>query len=166
MNPKLIIVRGPSASGKSTVARMLAQKSTRKIAVLEEDYFRRTILQSRDETRAACKQMLLSNSLAALAHGYDVILEGILNIKHYGPVLDQLFKNHPKNNHLFYFDVSLAETQRRHRYKPIANDVSDQQLAEWYAAASPSGHSFEKIIPQSFSLKQAISFLEREVGFN
>ncbi len=167
MNTKLIVFRGPSASGKSTVAKDLAKRSDRKVALLEEDHFRRVILQAKEpaETRRAiCKQMLADNARTALASGFDVILEGILSKQHYVDMLDDLFAGHAGESYLFHFDVSLEETLRRHKLKPIADEVSEAQLREWYTAGNPMHFDFQEMIPESYSKEQAVAHIKKAAG--
>ncbi len=167
MKTKLIVFRGPSASGKSTVAQGIAGRSDRKVALLEEDHFRRVILQAKEpiETRRAiCKQMLADNALTALRSGFDVILEGILSKEHYVDMLDGLFRQHPGENYLFHFDVSLEETLHRHSTKPIRDEVSEAQLREWYAAGAPMDFDFQELVPESLAVDQAIARIRVATG--
>ena len=161
---RLIVLRGPSAAGKSTVARELARTCPDKVAILEEDYFRRVILQRKDEDRVACGRMLRASALAALASGYHVVLEGILAAGHYGSTITDLATRSPRESFLYYFDVSLEETLHRHQSKPIASEVPPASLRDWYGAASPLGHPGEMIIPETFTLTQAVRFIQQTSG--
>ena len=167
MNTKLIVLRGPSASGKSTVAKEVVKHSKRKVAWLEEDYFRRVILQAKEppETRREiCKKMLTDNTQTLLRSGFDVILEGMLSKKHYTPTLRDLIAEHGDESYLFHFNVSLDETLRRHRTKAIADDVSESQLREWYGAGAPLGINAEVSIPESYSQSEVVEFITRTTG--
>lgn len=42
-NTRLVVLRGPSGSGKSTTARRLRAHLGRSVALIEQDYFRRTV---------------------------------------------------------------------------------------------------------------------------
>lgn len=167
MNTKLIILRGPSASGKSTVAREIVERSDRKIAWLEEDHFRRVILQTKEPPelrREICKQMLSDNARTLLSFGFDVVVEGILSKKHYIETIEGWCTEHAGESYIFHFDVSLEETFKRHQTKPIADNVTDDQLREWYAAGAPLGLDAEELIPESFSKEQAISHIQKVAG--
>lgn len=159
---RLIVLRGPSAAGKSTVACELARG--RKVAVLQEDYFRRVILQLRDDDRSACRRMLHAGVLAGLESGFGVILEGILNSVYYAPMIEDLMSRWPERSFLYYFDVGLGETLRRHESKPIAGNVSPSSLRDWYAAATPLDLPGEMVIPETFTLGQTVRFIERTSG--
>jgi predicted kinase len=158
------VLRGPSAAGKSTVAAELARQCPDKTAILEEDYFRRVILQRRDDDRAACRRMLRDCSQAALDAGFHVVLEGILATRHYGPVIADLLGRKPGVSFLFYFDVSLAETLNRHQSKSIADVVPESSLRDWYGAASPLCHPAEMIIPETCTVQQAVRLIQATTG--
>ena len=86
MTSKLIILRGPSASGKSTVATELFKKATRNTCLIEQDYYR-FMFRPRDhgskQNSATMHKMITNNVLTALSDGYDVIAEGIFSTKSY-----------------------------------------------------------------------------------
>lgn len=167
MKTKLIIIRGPSASGKSTVAREIAESSTRKVAWLEEDHFRRVILQAKEPPelrREICKKMLCDNARTLLKSDFDVVIEGILSKKHYTETIKELFREHDGDSYLFHFNVSLKETAKRHRTKPIADVVTEAQLQEWYAAGGSIGIDSEEIIAESLSKEQAVSHIRKITG--
>ncbi len=126
------MLRGPSASGKTTAASALARVCEGKAAVLEEDYFRRVVLQPKDDDRVACRRMLHACALAALDSGFHVVLEGILNARHYRELIADLAGRNPGRRFLYYFDVSLEETSGVTRPKPIAGQVAQLSLREWY----------------------------------
>jgi len=161
---RLIVLRGPSAAGKSTVAAELARACASKVAILEEDYFRRVILQRKDEDRTACTRMLHASALAALDSGFHVVLEGILNARYYRWVIGDLAARNPGRSFLYYFDITLEETLRRHQGKPIAGEVAPSSVRDWYSAASPVGHPGEMIIPESFTAQHTVRFIQQTSG--
>ena len=132
--------------------------------MLEEDYFRRVILQRRDDDRTACKRMLRECALVALDAGFHVVLEGILVARHHEQVVTDLLAHNPGTRFLFYFEVSLAESLNRHRAKPIADVGHESSLREWYGAAAPLHHRGEKIIPETWTVQQAVDFIQVTAG--
>ena len=63
-----------------------------------------------------------------LGTGYDVVLEGIMLEAHYGEMLRELLGTHPGPSHVFYLDVPLDETLRRHEGRPLRSEVPPQKL--------------------------------------
>src|ERR1700674_3655633 len=77
-------------------------------------------------------KMILQDALLGLRDGYDVLLEGILSVKSYREVFAALLDEHPRENYLFYFAVSVEETVRRHRTRQTANLFSEDDMRQWY----------------------------------
>lgn len=166
---KLIILRGPSGSGKTTVAKILFESAKNKTALIEQDHYRIIFKPAGGGSKyngATIHKMIKNDTLIALKDGYDVILEGILSVRSYGEVLEEIFKKHPKENYIFYFDISLEETLRRHQERKIpGNKFSEEDMKEWYTAAHRSGHELEQIIPEGYSKEETLKFIKRTSNF-
>jgi predicted kinase len=160
---KLIVLRGNSASGKSTVARMVREASTRRTALVEQDYLRRIVLKEKENEGSNNLDLIFQTVTFALSRGYDVILEGILVFYRYGLLLRELASLCP-DHHFFYFDVSFEETVRRHATKPIANDVAESTLRSWYHPRNVTGFPSETIIPESVSAEEAVALIVERAG--
>lgn len=162
--PKLIVLRGPSGSGKSTVAKLLFEGATNKTALIEQDHYRFIFKPAGGGSKYngdTIHKMIKSDTLIALQDGYDVILEGILSVRSYGELLDEMFAVHPEENYIFYFDISLEETLRRHSTrKTVLTEFGPEDIREWYPAAHRSDHKLEKIIPETFSIEDTIRFIK------
>ncbi|HEY1835553.1 MAG TPA: AAA family ATPase [Candidatus Saccharimonadales bacterium] len=159
----LIIIRGNSASGKSTVAKKLREVSDRKIAYVEQDNIRRTILKEK-ETDAGVNIALIAQVVEfALSRDYDVILEGMLKFRRYGAMLRDLIKKCPEN-YTHYFDIPFEETLKRHVTKSIAGEVSKEMLHEWYEPQDFAHFESEKIIPAPYSVEQSVQMIVKNAG--
>ena len=162
MSSKLIVIRGPSGSGKSTVAKALFKNATRKTCLIEQDYYR-FIFTSRDDgskaNSATIHKMIKDNVLTALSDGYDVILEGILATQAYVDDLNEIISKHPIENYLFYFDISLEGTLRRHRTRPSRNTstYTEGDLRTFYPRTYIPAHESEKIIPEASSIDETLT---------
>lgn len=160
---KLIVLRGNSGSGKSTVARALRDASSNRLAIVEQDYIRRFILKEK-ETEGTNNVGLIRQTVEfCLEREYDVILEGILYFPRYGSMLQQLVEKCP-NNYFYYFDVSFEETLRRHATKPNAHEFGEKQMRGWYKPSQLTNFESEKIIPESFSIEEAVNKILVETG--
>ncbi|MBP9853011.1 kinase [Candidatus Saccharibacteria bacterium] len=165
---KLIVLRGPSASGKSTVASMLFKAAKNRVVLIQQDYYRFIFNPSGAGSRLNSEtihKMIESDVAIALEDGYDVIMEGILSVKSYADVLERIFAKHPEDNHLYYFDVSLLETLQRHKTKPKTDEYGEDEILKWYPTSFPSGHPFEKIVAEELSAVQAVEFISTTSGF-
>ncbi|MER7178882.1 AAA family ATPase [Streptomyces hyaluromycini] len=129
---RLVVLRGNSASGKSSVAAGLCERFGRGLAVVAQDNLRRIVLRERDRPGAANIGLIDLTARYALDAGFHVVVAGILYADHYGDMLTELRADHRGPTHGYYLDVPFGETLTRHAAKPIADDVSETQLRDWY----------------------------------
>src|SRR5689334_1922734 len=83
MARKLLIIRGNSGSGKTTIAKqvrieILRRGFARQAALVEQDYFRRIVLKEKEAEGSNNLGLLRQTVLFCLEQDYDVVLEGIL----------------------------------------------------------------------------------------
>lgn len=74
----LIVIRGNSGAGKTTLARWLQLAMGRGTANIGQDHFRRVVLREHDLPDADNIGLIAQRARHCLAIGYHVILEGIL----------------------------------------------------------------------------------------
>ncbi|MEU8790870.1 AAA family ATPase [Streptomyces sp. NPDC048643] len=129
---RLVLLRGNSASGKSSVAAGLRDRFGRGLALVGQDNLRRLVLRERDRPGAANIGLIDLTARYALDAGYHVVVEGILYADHYGDMLAGLCADHRGKTRAYYLDVPFAETLTRHATKPIADDVDEARLRDWY----------------------------------
>lgn len=184
---KLIVLRGPSGSGKTTTSKILFDNAKKRIALIEQDYYRFIFNPpggGKKPNSDTIHKMIKNDVLTALDDGYDVILEGILSVKAYSEVLEDIFAHHSGENYIFYFDVSFEETIRRHKHRQkiaLQNQESnklvqdekrgirlqefgEKEMQEWYSAAHRSNHNLEKVIPESFSVQDSVDKILFDTG--
>jgi hypothetical protein len=111
---RLIVIRGNSASGKSTIASLIREKHGRGIAVIGQDNLRRVILRERDTAGAANIGLIGLTCRYALANGFHVVLEGILAAGRYGEMLAGLRAQFPGRSSWWFLDIGFSETLERH----------------------------------------------------
>jgi adenylate kinase family enzyme len=126
----LVIIRGNSASGKSTLALELQRALGPGTACVGQDHLRRVILREHDVPDGDNIEFIAQTVRYCVSIGYNVILEGILYSPHYATMLRKLVDEHPGPSHVFYLDVSLEETVRRHEHRPMT--VTSDKIREWY----------------------------------
>ncbi|MCM3920185.1 hypothetical protein ND748_00560 [Frankia sp. AiPs1] len=74
----LVVIRGNSGAGKSSVARAVRARSGRGVALVEQDYLRRILLREWDQPGGVAPALIDQTVRFCLDHGYHVVLEGIL----------------------------------------------------------------------------------------
>lgn len=163
-NTRLVVLRGNSASGKSSVAAGLRDRFGRGLALVAQDNLRRTVLRERDRPGAANIGLIDLTARYALDAGYHVVVEGILYSDHYGDMLAQLRADHRGPSHGFYLDVPFDETLARHATKPIADDVNERQLRDWYRPRDLLPGGIETIVGVDSALHETIDRIMLDTG--
>lgn len=161
---KLILLRGPSGSGKSSVAQAVREKSTQRIAWVEQDFLRRMVLKEKDRPESINRDLIFQVVAFALAHDYHVMLEGILYTKHYRDMLEKLFTLHPNNNFVYYFGIPFDETLRRHATKPNKDEFGEAEMRRWFVERDVLGAGGEKVIPETYTLEQTVAEILQDTG--
>ncbi|MGW7256389.1 AAA family ATPase [Streptomyces sp. NPDC054834] len=161
---RLVVLRGNSASGKSSVAVGLREKFGRGLALVGQDNLRRVVLHEHDRPGAANIGLIDTVARYALDAGYHVVVEGILYADRYGDMLAQLRAHHRGLTHGYYLDVPLDETLDRHATKPIADDVSETQLRDWYRPFDLLPGKVETVIGADSTLAATVDRIMLETG--
>jgi len=158
-SPTLVIVRGNSGSGKSTVAAAVRRRYGRGCALIEQDYLRRVVLREHGSTTTPTVTPAFITTMvrAALSEGYHVVLEGILDTVGYGLPLRELIAGHPGPSAVFWMDVTLDETLRRHAGRPGLDHISADTMASWYVPEDLLGVAGERRIAQESTVEQSVA---------
>ncbi|MEU9955362.1 AAA family ATPase [Streptomyces sp. NPDC050982] len=161
---QLVVLRGNSASGKSSVAAGLRERYGRGLALVSQDTLRREVLRERDIPGGANIGLIDLTVRHALEHGFHTVLEGILYVAHYGEMLARLLADHTHRTHCFYLDVPFEETLARHATKPIAQTVGESELRDWYRPLDLLPGDIETVIPAGSSLTETVDQVMHRSG--
>ncbi|MGT2845051.1 AAA family ATPase [Streptococcus hongkongensis] len=132
MMAKIIIIRGNSASGKTSLAKAVQSQFPERAIILSQDTLRRDLLGAHDGFDTPTIPLLIE-LINFSYHQYDVIIiEGILKSDWYQPVWDHLLQNYPKDCQAYYYDLSFEETLKRHKGRAKANDFGQESLQRWW----------------------------------
>jgi predicted kinase len=164
MENKLIVLRGNSGSGKSTVATKLRDRSGAKIALVEQDYLRRVVLKEKGETPDGDNIDLIYQTVTfAMGRGHNVILEGILTFEFYEKMLRKLDARY--HAFFYYFQISFEETLKRHDTKQNpALKFGEKEMREWYRSDDSTKLEGEIIIPEESSIDEIIALIRADTG--
>ncbi len=161
---RLIVLRGNSASGKSTIAAEIRSQAGHGIAIVSQDYLRRTVLKERDVPGGANIGLIELVARYALDHGLHTVIEGILYTAHYAEMLAALREDHRGASHFYYMDVPFEETLRRHATKPQASEYGRAEMSTWYRERDFLPGGFEQVITAEASLDAAVQRVIRDAG--
>ncbi|REJ05515.1 hypothetical protein DY023_09750 [Microbacterium bovistercoris] len=163
---RLVILRGDSASGKTTTAVALRAELGPKVALIHQDYFRREILSNDDRVQRSRDASILIVGAAreALNLGYDVILDGIFNLRDYSAPLERLHDDHRGRTRIYQFDIGLDETIRRHAGRPLAKEFGADKIRDWYDGWQPLPWHDETRVGGEVSTEDLVSSILQDLG--
>ncbi|MFA5986523.1 MAG: zeta toxin family protein [Parcubacteria group bacterium] len=159
---KLIVLRGPSGSGKSSIAKAIQTEwldHNNPMAYVEQDYFRRIVLKEKDVAGGFNIQMIKETVLFLLHNQYDVIMEGIFDKGRYEEMFKEIIRNHPSNNFFFYFDISFEETLRRHDTRLNNNEFGEKEMRSWYKSENFLESIRENIIGERHAFDDTVKHI-------
>ena len=116
---KLIILRGNSGSGKTTVAKALQKKLGRNTMLISQDEVRRNMLWVDDGIDTKALPLMAELLRYGREHSEFSILEGIMYDELYG-----------SNVYAYYFDLSFEETVRRHNTRN--REFGEKDMRRWW----------------------------------
>ncbi|MFC8852470.1 M15 family metallopeptidase [Streptomyces sp. NPDC057144] len=155
-----MVIRGNSASGKSSVAQSLRARYGRGVAIVGQDVIRRNVLREHNTARGANIALLGKIARAALDAGFHVVLEGILYADRYGHMITSLVRDHRGVSSCYYLDVPLEATLVRHASKADAAylaQVTDTHLTSWYRELDLLPGGLETVIPADSTLQNTVA---------
>jgi predicted kinase len=161
---RLIVVRGNSGSGKSSIAKALRSSCGCRMAWVSQDLIRRTILKEKDCPGGANVGLIDQVARYSLDHGYHVVIDGILCADRYEPMLARLRRDHVGDSYFYYLDVSLAETLCRHSSRPEAAEFGPEQMRDWFRPMDLLSGVEEQIIPEPSTLQQTTARILADTG--
>jgi predicted kinase len=163
---RLIIIRGNSGSGKSTVAKKLQHKMGYETMLIPQDVVRREMLRVRDKPDNPSIHLVYDLAMYGKKIGFDVIVEGIFVNERYGDTLRKLINDFGGQSHVYYFDISLEETLKRHDSKPNAHEFGEKELREWWAEKDYLNVPHEKYISADMNEDQIIAMFVSDMEIN
>ncbi|MDE3722850.1 AAA family ATPase [Nocardiopsis sp. N85] len=159
---RLIVLRGNSASGKSTVARSLRARYGRGLAIISQDVVRRDVLKEKDRPGAVNVGLIDLMVRHCLAGGFHVVLEGIFHVAHYGEMLTRLVRDH--RGHCYYFDIPFETTLERHATEPVADAFGEAEMRRWWRPRDLLPGGVEEIIDEHNSVEQSMTRILDDCG--
>lgn len=158
----LIIIRGNSGSGKSTVSRALREAMREEYGkgstmIVSQDIIRIGILDVKDTLDNDSIELIRHICIYGLKLKKNVILEGILDRRKYGEMLATLIKEWRENIHIYYYDVPLEVTLKRHDMRTQKNDFSKEAMRGWYNSDNRLNLPNEYVFDEKISVKDAVA---------
>jgi len=160
----LIILRGNSASGKTTIAKELQEHFGQGTLLVSQDVVRRDMLKVHDTMSNLSHDLLFEITKYGKGKCEFVILEGILNSHRYGDMLKKLIHYFDENTFTYYFDLSLEETFRRHNTRDKRHEFGEDALRKWYNSHDTIEVARETVFTDDFTQKDIFHAILNDVA--
>lgn len=161
---KLIILRGNSGSGKTTVARMLQKKFGPNTMRISHDMVRMEILHVWSAEGIRKSLPLMIELLRYGSRNSEVtIMEGVLPSEAYAPLFEAALEEYGENIFSYYYDLSFEETLRRHQTKPNRNDFGEDDMRRWWKEKDCLENIPQTVLKEDVSLEMAVELIYGDV---
>ncbi len=162
---KLIILRGNSGSGKTSVAKALQEKFGPNTMLLSHDMIRMNILHVWGAEGIERSRPLLIELLKYGRQNSEItILEGILDSNEYHLLFETAVKEYGENIFAYYYDLPFEETLKRHSTKPNRNDFGENDMRRWWREKDYLSLIRETILTESISLNETVDMIYQKVN--
>lgn len=161
---QILLIRGNSASGKTSLATLLQQTLGPDTILLSQDHLRRTILYTKDGQETKTIPLLLSILETAQTLSDVIILEGIFRSDWYQPVWSYLEEHFPNSVQAYYYDLPFEETLVRHRTRAKASEFGQDALERWFVPKDYLYRFSERRIGPDTSLEDALNLILQDLG--
>ncbi|TCL56671.1 AAA domain-containing protein [Kineothrix alysoides] len=158
----LIIIRGNSGSGKTTIAKGLQQKFGHNTMLISQDVVRRDILKVKDGFDTKALPLMMELLIYGKSNCDIVILEGIMYADWYKPLFE-LATAQFDNIFAYYYDLSFEETLKRHQTKSSSNEFGADAMRQWWRDKDFIGIIPEAILTRELEAEDTIDFVYKDV---
>ncbi len=162
---KLIILRGNSGSGKTTIAKKLQKSFGRNTMLISQDVVRRDILRVKDGENTEALPLMKELLTYGRNHCEIVILEGIMYADWYKPLFELAVQLYGTDIFAYYFDLPFEETLKRHQTKPNCNEFGEEAMRRWWRDKDFSDVLSERVITSEKGIQSIIDEIKSAVEF-
>lgn len=160
---KLIILRGNSGSGKTTIAKELQNRFGRNTMLISQDVIRRDMLKVKDGENTQAIPLMKELLIYGSNHSNVVILEGIMYADWYKPLFELAIQLYDNEVYAYYFDLPFEETLKRHQTKPNCHEFGEKAMREWWREKDFSDVLNEVAITQEKDMESIVTDICNDV---
>lgn len=163
---KIIILRGNSASGKTTIATELRQKLGKDSFLISQDTVRIEMLCVEDAPNNKAIGLLIDLIKYGSKHCEITILEGILNSYMYDSLFKQIKDLYSENVYAYYFELPFEETIRRHKIRKQTDDIGirEAEMKDWWREKDYLSDIQEQKIDCKSSIEDIINRILQDIS--
>ena len=160
---KLIVLRGNSGSGKTTIAKELQNKFGANTMLISQDVIRRDILKVKDGENTLALPLMKELLIYGNKHSDIVILEGIMYEDWYRPLFELATQLYGVEIFAYYFDIPFEETLKRHQTKSNCHEFGEGAMRRWWREKDFSKELNESSITSEKSIERIVLDIYNEV---
>ena len=129
---KLIILRGNSGSGKTTIAKELQNRFGSNTMLISQDVIRRDMLKVKDGENTQAIPLMKELLTYGSKHNDIVVLEGIMYADWYKSLFELAIELYGNKIYAYYFDLPFEETLKRHQTKQNCHEFGEEAMTRWW----------------------------------
>ncbi len=160
---KLIILRGNSGSGKTTIAKLLQKSLGEEILLVSQDIVRREMLMVPDLQGNMSIELIKRITEFGKGTCKVVILEGILKKQVYEELLLNLVDYFDYKVYAYYFDLPFTETVERHKLRSSAKEFGEVRLNTWWIPHDQLGINGEVMLTIDMSQQDIVDLILHQI---
>ena len=163
---KLIIIRGNSGSGKTSVSKVLQEKFGENTMLISQDMVRREILHTRDGADTKALPLMTELLKYGRRNSPVTILEGIMVADWYMPLFETAIKEFGSEIYAYYYDLPFEETLARHDTRAKRMSFGAEDMRRWWVEKDYMKIIPEKILTKEIGLDEAVEMIFRDADVN
>lgn len=163
---KLIIIRGNSGSGKTSVSKVLQEKFGENTMLISQDMVRREILHTRDGADTNALPLMTELLKYGRRNSPVTILEGIMVADWYMPLFETAIKEFGSEIYAYYYDLPFEETLARHDTRAKRMSFGAEDMRRWWVEKDYMKIIPEKILTKEIGLDEAVEMIFRDADVN
>ena len=156
---KLIVLRGNSGSGKTSVAKELQKKFGHGTILISQDVVRREMLYVKDGENPKAEELIYQIAMYGKKYSDIIIVEGIFNSKWYNNLFKKLSNEFKDNIFAFYFNIPFEETLKRHKTKKESKEFGEKEMRQWWLEKDLLEAIPETMIEKELGLNEIVEFI-------
>ena len=160
---KLIIIRGNSGSGKSTVAKALQRHFGLHTLMISQDNVSRDMILALEGEDQEALSLFIHLLYFWHENNKITIMDGIYRKEKYEVLLKLAKKLYGDNIYAYYFDLPFEETLRRHQTRWKKSEFGEEEMKRWWSERDFIGFISEKIITQELSKDEIVNLIISDI---
>ncbi|MFV0399719.1 MAG: AAA family ATPase [Oscillospiraceae bacterium] len=159
----LVLLRGNSGSGKTTVAKLLQDNYVGRALLISQDVVRREMLRVKDTPGNQAIGLLQLLVEYGSRSREITILEGILYTELYGELFRTVRECFGSRVFAYYFDISFEETLSRHSQRSLAGEFGESEMRRWWREKDCLSDIPEQIVTAGQSAEETVARIVRDI---